>query len=242
MTNHGESLSDPTGSSSIPSAAGGAPSASDKAPEVAHHAADHAKDVALEATDQAKAVVGQAKDHVTTLLAQARSELASQADDRSQQAAAGLRSLSGQLAALRDGRPAAAGALSTYVGEAEQRVSALADRLQRGGAQGAIDDVTGFARRRPGLFLAGAVGLGFLVGRVARSGAAVAKEQHTPDPGSYRPVVAARLDPFVETAPVDPFVDAPAHEPVLDPPLGDPLLATPTVAAEPVYARLDSIP
>ena len=209
MTNHGESFIDPTGSSSIPSAGGGAPSASDKAPEVAHHVADHAKDVALEATDQAKAVVVQAKDHVQGLLGQARTELAGQADGRSQQAAAGLQSLSGQLSALRDGRPQDAGALTAYLSEAEQRVTGLADRLQRGGAQGALDDLTGFARRRPGVFLAGAVGLGFLVGRVARSGAAVAKEQHD-SPDVAEPTRFA-------VAPVDPFLDAPVLPSGTDP-------------------------
>ena len=95
-----------------------------------------------------------------------------------------------------------AGALTAYLGEAEQRVSGLADRLQRGGAQGALDDLTGFARRRPGMFLAGAVGLGFLVGRVARSGAAVAKEQHDSPEVTSRAQLAA--------APTDPFLDAPS--------------------------------
>jgi len=146
-------------------------------------------------------VVGQAKDHVQGLIGQARLELAGQADGRSRQVAAGLQSLSGQLGALRRGRPQEAGPLGAYLAEAEQRVAGLADRLQRGGAQGAIDDVTGFARRRPGLFLAGAVGLGFVVGRVARSGAAVAKEQH----GSPEVAEPTRL----AVAPVDPFLDAP---------------------------------
>jgi hypothetical protein len=207
----------PTGPASSPSAtpsAGGAAQAvADKAPAVAQNAADHAKDVASEATGQAKAVVGQAKDHVQGLIGQARTELADQADGRSQQAAAGLQSLSGQLSALRDGRPQDAGPLAAYLGDAEQRVSSLADRLQTGGAQGAIDDITGFARRRPGLFLAGAVGLGFLVGRVARSGAAVAKEQQdTPD-------VAERTQ--LAAVPVDPFLDVPSVLPGgIDRPVG----------------------
>ncbi len=119
-------------------------------------------------------------------------------------AAAGLQSLSGQLSALRDGRPEDAGALTDYLSEAEQRVSGLADRLQSGGAQGAVDDLSRFARRRPGLFLAGAVGLGFLVGRLARSGAAVAKEQHDTSDAIGRPRLTA--------APVDPF-DAPSAFP-----------------------------
>ena len=192
------------GPSTTPSAADAAHAVADKAPEVGHAAADHAKDVASEAADQAKAVVGQAKDHVQSLLGQARNELAEQADGRSQQAAAGLHSLSGQLAALREGRPEAAGPLTGYLGEAEQRVSGLAQRLQQGGARAAVDDLTGFARRRPGLFLAGAVGLGFLVGRVARSGAAVAKEQQDSPDIAERPQLAAPSDPSLDVPSVRP--------------------------------------
>ena len=37
------------------------------------------------------------------------------------------------------------------------------------GPQGVMDDVSAFARRRPGIFIAGAVGVGFLVGRAVRA-------------------------------------------------------------------------
>ena len=201
---------------STPSAGDTARAAADKAPDVARDAAGHAKEVASEAAGQAKAVVGQAKDHVQNLVGQARGELTTQADARSAQAATTLRSLSTQLAALRDGRPEDAGPLSSYLDDAQQRVSGWAQRLQTGGAQGAIDDLTGFARRRPGLFLAGAAGLGFVVGRVARSGAAVAKEQHD-TPGGDNAVATLALPP------PDPYLDAPATAGIV----GEPLAPTP---------------
>ena len=247
MTMHEGSPSDTTGSSSTPSTGDLARAAAGKAPEVAGDVAGHATDVASQAADQAKVVAGQAKDHVVGLLGQARSELVDQADGRSRQAAAGLQSLSSQLAALRDGRPADAGMLGTYIGEVEHRVSGLAERLHNGGAQGAIDDLTGFARRRPGLFLAGAVGLGFLAGRVARSGAAVAKEQHhTANTGTYRPSAAASTTPVLDTPPPTPLLDTPVvdapPDPLLDTPLGDPLLAAPTVVHDGIDVRLDAAP
>jgi len=204
MTIHEESTGAVTTTSSAPSAGDAARAAADKAPAVARDSADHAKEVASEAADQAKAVVGQAKDHVQNLVGQARTELSAQADARSVQAATSLQTLSGQLAALRDGRPEAAGPLTSYLEEAEQRINRWAVRLRQGGAQSAIDDVSGFARRRPGLFLAGAAGLGFIVGRVARSGASVAKEQHDMPDGR------AAMAPAVALPPPDPFLGAPA--------------------------------
>jgi hypothetical protein len=44
--------------------------------------------------------------------------------------------------------------------------------MEQGGPEGVIQDVAGFARRRPGMFLAGAAGIGFVVGRLVRAGAA----------------------------------------------------------------------
>ena len=58
------------------------------------------------------------------------------------------------------------------------RVSAFADRLETNGPQGLLDDVTDFARRRPIVFLSAAVGVGFMVGRLARAGRAVQQDRH----------------------------------------------------------------
>ena len=76
--------------------------------------------------------------------------------------------MSQQLVALADGRPESAGPLAGYLYDAEDQVRRLASRLEQGGPQGVIDDVTRFARRRPGLFLTGAMAAGFLVGRAMR--------------------------------------------------------------------------
>jgi hypothetical protein len=136
---------------------------------VATTAADGAKEVAGEATAQTKAVISQAKQQVDELVTQTREEVRQQAEDRSARAASGLRRLSEQVAALADGQPDSAGPLPRYLEEAQEQVRGLASRLEQGGAQGIVDDVTRLARRRPGLFLAGAVGAGFVVGRVVRA-------------------------------------------------------------------------
>jgi hypothetical protein len=56
--------------------------------------------------------------------------------------------------------------------DAAVRVGDMAQRLETRGYDGVVQDVSAFARRRPGVFLAGAGLLGFAVGRIIRSGGA----------------------------------------------------------------------
>jgi ElaB/YqjD/DUF883 family membrane-anchored ribosome-binding protein len=143
-----------------------------EASTVASDAAGGAREVAGEAGTQAKAVAGEAKLQLDRLIGQSRDEVRHQAEQRTTQAAGQLRTLSEQFGALVGGRPEAAGPLADYAGEAQDRLRQLAGRMDQGGAQGIVDDVTRFARRRPGVFLAGAAGMGFVVGRLVRAGAA----------------------------------------------------------------------
>ena len=174
MTNVGTSGSIPTGSTqdgpSKPAQVADATTSA--ASDVASTAAAGAKDVAGEAAAQAKVVAGEAKRQVGAVVDKTRQELSSQADQRTQQAAGGLRTLADQVTALAEGRPDEAGPLAGYLGDAHSRLSSLADRLESGGPQGLLNDVTDFARRRPVVFLAAAVGAGFMVGRLARAGKA----------------------------------------------------------------------
>ena len=120
-------------------------------------------------------MAGEARQQLDGFVAQARDEVGEQARQRSAQVATQLRTLSRQLTALAEGRPEGAGRLSGYVHAADERVRRLAGRLEQGGPEGVVDDVTRFARRRPGVFLAGALGAGFVVGRVARAGASASR-------------------------------------------------------------------
>jgi hypothetical protein len=47
--------------------------------------------------------------------------------------------------------------------------SRVADKLETGGVDATLADVKSFARRRPGMFLAGAIGAGFVVGRLLKA-------------------------------------------------------------------------
>jgi hypothetical protein len=149
-----------------------ADTAKSEASNVASTAAGGAREVAGEAGTQAKAVAGEAKQQIDRLMSQGRDEFRQQAEQRTSQAAGQLRSLSEQVSALAQGRPEAAGQLVGYASDVQYHLRRLASRMEQGGPQGVLDDVTRFARRRPGMFLAGAAGIGFVVGRLVRAGAA----------------------------------------------------------------------
>src|SRR4051794_7135960 len=146
--------------------------AAGQAAEVAGAAGEGVGEVAGEVRAQAKVVAGEFREQLDRFVGQAGDEVREQARERSERAAGQLRVLSERMTALADGRPQDAGPLAGYVGEVEQRVAGLAARLEQRGPEGVVEDVSGFARRRPGVFLAGAVAVGFVVGRVVRAGSA----------------------------------------------------------------------
>jgi len=143
---------------------------------VAHTAVNATKNVAHEAASQVANVASQTKDQIGNVVNQAKTELKAQADSRAEQAAAGLQTLADQLSALTEGRPNDAGHVGALVGDAQQRVSAYAQTLQDRGPQAVVQDLAGFARRRPLVFLFSAALAGFAVGRLARATAAVHSE------------------------------------------------------------------
>jgi len=163
----------------------GSTGAGETAKQTAGAAGDAAKQTAADAADQAKAVAATAKDELQRFSGQAKDELALRGKEQSDRLAGGLQSFAGQLTALADGRNAEAGNLPQYLGDLEGKVRQFGQRLEQGGPQGLLDDVTGFARRKPGLFLVGALGAGFAIGRLVRSGAA---ERSDPE---YQPDEAA---------------------------------------------------
>jgi vacuolar-type H+-ATPase subunit H len=151
-------------------------SATTKAKQVTDEAAGQAKKLASDAQDQAREVAGDIKDHARDLMDQTRTEARHQADEGAKRAAGGLRTVGQQLQALREGRVQDAGPLSGYADQARAKVEALASRLDREGVNGVASDLTGFARRRPGLFLLGCAGAGFAIARIVRSSQAAASE------------------------------------------------------------------
>jgi len=128
------------------------------------------QDVMSEVSDQLSAVAQTAKQQVETLMDRARDEWNQQAETRGRQTISTVRSWSDQLEALVDGRPENAGELVGIARDVQQRFQSYADSLERRGPRAFVDDISGFARRRPVVFLLGAGFAGFAIGRLVRSG------------------------------------------------------------------------
>jgi hypothetical protein len=152
--------------------------AADAAGQTAATAADGAKQVASEAAQQVTEVTRQATEQARELVGQAQSQLHEQATTQTQRAAGGLADVGRQIRALSDGQTDQAGLAADAARQLAEKVEEIAGRLEQRGFDGAVDDLTSFARRRPGMFLVSAAATGFLVGRLGR-GAQVAKETDT---------------------------------------------------------------
>lgn len=136
---------------------------------VATTAADSAKSVAGEAASQARSVVEEARTQATQVFGDASSELRQQVDQRLTTAAKSARSTAGQLRALAEGRPEEAGRSAELVQQASERLEHLAGRADELGVQGVAEELANFGRRRPLMFLAGAVAAGVVAGRMLKT-------------------------------------------------------------------------
>ena len=139
-----------------------------KTGEVAGTATEGARQVASEAANQASQLTQEALSSARGLVSEATGSLREQAGQQTERAASGIRSLSDQVRALAEGRADEAGAAGDYARQAGEKLQQVAERLESGGLDGALSDLQGFARRRPGVFLLGAAATGFAVGRLLR--------------------------------------------------------------------------
>jgi uncharacterized protein YjbJ (UPF0337 family) len=143
--------------------------AGDQAKQVASTAGEGAKEVVGEVRQQTGQVAGVAREQALGAMRSAQGELRGHASQQTDRAAQGLRGLAEQIQALVEGRTDEAGKAGDYARQAGDKVHELAGRLENGGFDGVVEDVRGFARRRPGLFLLGAAAAGFAVGRMIRA-------------------------------------------------------------------------
>ena len=131
-----------------------------------------ARDEASRVKDEAQHEVGRVKDEATRqgrqLYEEARQRVESEADQRTHQAAEGLRSFSSDLRSMADGSDTRTPA-ATWAQQGAGRLETFADRLESRGFEGLTSDVSRFARRNPGTFLAAALGAGLVVGRVMKN-------------------------------------------------------------------------
>lgn len=132
--------------------------------QMASQTAEAGRQVGGTAKEQATEVVGRGKREAKDLLGQGRSALKGQTQQQQKQAADRLRGLADDLGSMGESSQGQAGEL---VHELSSRTTQLADWLEREPSE-LLEDVSMFARRRPGLFLAAALGAGLLAGRLGR--------------------------------------------------------------------------
>lgn len=157
----------PAGDSSQESTAG---QAKDAAADVASHGQDAAADVARTGQQAAGQVAGEAKERASDLLGQTRTQLREQAETQRTTAVQALQDLGQQLSAMTDNAKSddAKGSAVDAVITARDRISDVADWLDRRDADEVLEDVRKFGRQRPGAFLLTAVLAGVAAGRLTR--------------------------------------------------------------------------
>ena len=120
---------------------------------------------------QAEQVKGELAGQARGMLSETQGQLQAQADMQASRLGTALFQVGSQAVALSQGRPEEAGPLVDYAEQAATWLDDRASYIEERGLEGLATDVVDFARRRPGVFLAGAAVVGFGVGRLLRSGA-----------------------------------------------------------------------
>jgi hypothetical protein len=141
--------------------------AKEQAGNVAGSAKDAGQHVAGVAKEQAGNVASEAKNQAANVVGQARDEISRQAADQQQRVAGGLRSIGSELGSMAE-RTDESGVAGDLARQASAKAHEVADWLDQRDPSALLDEVKSFARRRPGAFLAIAVGAGLVAGRLTR--------------------------------------------------------------------------
>lgn len=156
--------------------------AKNEAKDVGREAVGSAKQVAGTAKEEAKNVAGEAKYQAKDLLGQARSQARQQASTQQQRAAQGLRTAAEQLSDM--AQKSDNGMAQQVVQNVSERAHSVASWIEQREPADLLDEVRTYAARRPGVFIAIAVGAGVLAGRLTKGLIAEAKSESGGDAGS----------------------------------------------------------
>jgi hypothetical protein len=158
----GESLSPPSAEEQ-----GTADVVKDQASDLSHSSIQTGKHVADVAREQASGVTVEAGRQGRDLLQQAQGQLAEQAAQGQQRLANQLLSLSDELRSMA-GASGQGGVAAGLASQAASRVRNAGQWLDDRRPGQVTDEMQSFARRRPAVFLALAVGAGLVAGRLTR--------------------------------------------------------------------------
>ena len=225
---------------------GSSAGAKEQARQAAGTAADEGRHVAGVAQGEAQRVASEARYQVRGLVGQATSQVEDQSRTQLGRLAELLRSFSEDLERMAG---QAEGPASGLAQEVAERARGLSSQLQGREPRELLEEVRGFARRKPGVFLGSALVAGVVAGRLTRG----AKDAQSSSGGSYDqtygyPSSAPLYDsPRAAdvTSPGQPLSSgyaAPSSGPVSDPltqgrgtASGDPLAGVATPETPPVY-------
>jgi hypothetical protein len=198
MTQSPGGLAPPQNSQSTPEVA------RDEAAEVARTAASAGSDVAETVGDQAKRVTAETGRQARDLLDEGRTQLTEQARDAQNKAATGLHTLADQLDKM--SQSSDGGVAPEMAQQVADRTRTVASWLEHHEPGDLVTQVRTFARRKPGVFLAGAVVAGVLAGRLTRGVVASQSDSESDTPSgngmaTRSPVPAPG---YTSQTPVDP--------------------------------------
>jgi hypothetical protein len=130
---------------------------------------EEASHVAGSAREEVGHVVDEAKRQGRQLYVSAVDRAREEAQEQTHRAAGGLRTFSQDLRSMTDGEPNSESAAVSWMRQGADRIESLADHVDQKGLEGLIDDVSSYARRNPGTFLAIAFGAGVAAARIFRN-------------------------------------------------------------------------
>jgi uncharacterized protein YjbJ (UPF0337 family) len=159
--------------------------AKEEAQNVKAAATDATQQVAGTAQEQAGKVVSDVRTQTKQLAEQTRTQVSSQVNDQRDRAVGGLRSIGDELRGMSNGEQTqASGLVAQLAGEGAELTHKVADFIEQREPAELIDEVRGFARRKPGTFLIGAAIAGVVVGRLTRGAVAARQEDSSGSNGS----------------------------------------------------------
>ncbi len=157
--------------------------AREEAAETARTAARAGGDVVDTAGDQARRVAKETTRQARNLVEESRTQLADQAREGQRKAVGSLHTLADQLDDMSE-RSDGSGMAPELVRQAADRTRTVATWLEKREPGDLLGEVRAFARRKPGVFLAGAAVAGVLAGRLTRGVVAAQSDSGSSGTGS----------------------------------------------------------
>ena len=164
-----------------------ATTAKDEAAQVGQVAASAATDVASTAKQQAGQVAGEAVNQLKSLTDDARNQATQQVSNATEQLSTKVRSLAGEMRDLGQGKGDANSTIAGLVQQFADKGEQLADQITAKGPGGLVQDLRGFAARKPGTFLLGALAAGVVTGRLVKGATADSTPSRSSTATGYGP-------------------------------------------------------